>query len=159
MHSRADFQTQRPFPFFTPTNCQCTQSACSEDWSTTAAAWISAFTIMTLRGCSAVVCSHMKCHLEFDKIWRNNPLRVRCWTLHFLILFTRYNQGLSGDPCHCAIKLIIFLKNYCRLGCLEVRVTAGALVLLKWLDLLQIFHVFATNFVPQFVIVVGRKKR
>lgn len=103
---------------------------------------------MTLRGCSAVVHSRMKCHLEFDKIWRNNPLRVRRWTPRFLILFTRYNQDLSGDPCHCAIKLIIFHKNYRRLGCLEVRVTAGTLVLLKWLDLLQIFHVLATNLVP-----------
>lgn len=95
-----------------------------------------------------LVRSHMKCHLEFDKIWRNNRLRVRHWTPHFLILFTRYNQGLSGDPCHCAIKLIIFHKNYRRLGCLEVRVTAGALVLLKWLGLLRIFHVLATNLLP-----------
>lgn len=58
MHGGADFQTHCLSLFLPPTNCQCTQSACSEDWSTAAAAaGISAFNIMTLRGCrcSAIV--------------------------------------------------------------------------------------------------------
>lgn len=79
---------------------------------------ISALDIMTLRGCSGSYgrgggkdcfwfCSCMKCHLEFDKIWRSNPLWELHWTAHFLILFSCYNQALTGDPCHCVIKLII----------------------------------------------------
>lgn len=93
-----------------------------------------------------LVRSHMKCHLVFDKIWRNNPLRVRHWTPHFLILFTRYNQGLSGDPCHCAIKLIIFHKNYHRLRCLEVGITAGAQVIRLAVD----FSCSRKKFGPRF---------
>lgn len=95
---------------------------------------------MTLRGCSSsygeglfLVCSHMKCHLEFDKIWRSNPLWELHWTAHFLILFSCYNQALTGDPCHCVIKLIICHKNYCELCCLEVRITGSLLILLNWL--------------------------
>lgn len=102
---------------------------------------ISALNIMTLRGCSSsyreglfLVCSHMKCHLEFDKIWRNNPLWEHHWTAHFLILFSCYNQALSGDPCHCVIKLIIFRKNYCWHCCLEVKITGSLLILLYRLD-------------------------
>ena len=90
--------------------------------------------IMTLWGSSSsygeglfLVCSHMKCHLEFDKIWRSNPLWELHWTAHFLILFSCYNQALTGDPCHCVIKLIICRKNYCRLCCLEVRGTGSVL--------------------------------
>lgn len=103
---------------------------------------ISALNIMTLRGCSSsyseglfLVCSHMKCHLEFDKIWRSNPLWELHWTAHFLILFSCYNQALMGDPCHCVIKLIICRKNYCGLCCLEVRITGSLLILLNWIIL------------------------
>lgn len=109
---------------------------------------ISALDIMTLRGCSSsykeglfLVCSHMKCHLEFDKIWRNNPLWELHWAAHFLILFSCYNQALLGDPCHCVIKLIIFHKNYCWHGCLEVRITGSLLILLNWL-----YHVTGQEF-------------
>lgn len=101
---------------------------------------ISALNIMTLRGCSSsygeglfLVCSHMKCHLEFDKIWRSNPLWELHWTAHLLILFPCSNQALTGDPCHCAIKLIICHKNYCGLCWLEVRITGSLLILLNWL--------------------------
>lgn len=80
---------------------------------------ISALNIMTLGGSGGsygkglfLVCSHMKCHQEFDKIWRSNPLWELHWTTHFLILFSCYNQALTGDPCHCVIKLIICHKNY-----------------------------------------------
>lgn len=101
---------------------------------------ISALNIMTLGGCGSsygeglfLVCSHMKCHLEFDKIWRSNPLWELHWTAHFLILFSCYNQALMGDPCHCVIKLIICHKNYCGLRCLGVRITGSLLILLNWL--------------------------
>lgn len=101
---------------------------------------ISALNIMTLRGCRSsyreglfLVCSHMKCHLEFDKIWRSNPLWELHWTAHFLILFSCSNQALTADPCHCVIKLIICHKNYCGLCCLEVRITGSLLILLNWL--------------------------
>lgn len=108
----------------------------------TKALWcgISALNIMTLRGSGGsygkglfLVCSHMKCHQEFDKIWRSNPLWELRWTAHFLILFSCYNRALTGYPCHCVIKLIICRKNYFRLCCLEVRKSGRLLMLLNWL--------------------------
>lgn len=56
-------------------------------------------------------CSHVKCHLEFDKIWRSNPLWKLHWTAHFLILFSCYNRALLGDPCHCVIKTNYFPRE------------------------------------------------
>lgn len=101
---------------------------------------ISVLNIMTLWGSSSsyggrlfLVGSHMKCHLEFDKIWRSNPLWELHWTAHFLILFSCYNQALTADPCHCVIKLIICHKNYCGLRSLEVRITGSLLIILNWL--------------------------
>lgn len=101
---------------------------------------VSALNIMNLRGCSSsyreglfLVCSHVKCHLEVDKIWRSNSLWKLHWTAHFLILFSCYSQALLGDPCHCAIKLIIFHWNYCWHCSLEVRITGSLLILLNWL--------------------------